>query len=295
MVSLYRAFTGMGRRELLNWLPDEMYLRIMYFLKTKRKLNIDNPRTFNEKMQWIKINCHSSEMTMYADKYRVKQFIANTLGEKYVIPTIAVWKSAEEIDEKKLPEQFVLKCNHDSGSVIVCRDKGKFDFKDARERLGRALQHTGFWYGREWPYKDISPCIIAETYLDSRNAEGLMDYKFFCFNGKPEMLYASIGLEHHPTAKISFFDLEGNELPFHRSDYQPLGRRLDLPDNYDEMLKIAERLASQIDVPFVRIDLYSVDQQIYFSEVTFFPCNGVLPFEPQDWDEKLGERLILRT
>lgn len=287
---LSQYFSGLGRRELLNWMPDSTYIRLQYRIKTGQRLNLQSPQSYNEKMQWLKLNDHNPMYTRLVDKQLVKEYITEFLGEEYVIPTLKVWESADDINLDDLPNQFVLKCNHDSGSVIICRDKNTFNLQEAINRLKKSLRHTGYWYGREWPYKDIKPCIIAEKYMeDESDNTGLTDYKFFCFNGKPRMLYVSVGLEDHSTARISFYDMQGNEMPFHRSDYRQIEGRLKLPDCFPEMTDIAGRIAEKIGNPFVRIDLYPINGKIFFSEITFFPCNGIIPFEPADWDIELGK------
>lgn len=291
---LSQYFTGLGRREFLNWMPDKMYIAMLYRIKTGEKLDLICPLGFNQKMQWLKLYDRNPLYTMLADKEAVKKYISKVLGSEYVIPTLATWQKAEDIKLDTLPDQFVLKCNHDSGSVIICRDKANFNLDSAIKKLAHSLKHTGYWYGREWPYKDINPCIIAEQYIeDSSDNQGLTDYKFFCFNGEPRMLYVSVGLENHSTAQISFYDMMGKEMPFHRSDYKQIKNELVLPDNFDKMVKIAGKLAGEIGNPFVRVDLYPVNEKIYFSEITFYPCNGIIPFEPIEWDAKIGEWMRL--
>ena len=294
MFDKYRVITALGRRELLNWLSDRQYLEICYRAKFNRKLNLDSPESFNEKMQWLKLNDRKTLWTDLADKYVAKQIVGEWVGSQHIIPNIGVWHDANEIDFKSLPNQFVLKCNHDSGSVIVIRDKSIINEKEVKKSLNRSLKHTGFWYGREWPYKNIRPLIIAEKYMeDETENEGLTDYKFFCFNGKPKMLYVSVGLEDHSTARISFYDLDGKSMPFRRKDYDAIQGDLLLPHNYSDMLRIATQIAEKINNPFVRVDLYSIRKQVYFSEITFYPCNGVMPIEPIAWDRILGSWINL--
>lgn len=293
-MSLYNIFHGLGRRELLCWMSDKMYLSIGYRLKFGKKLDLKNPKTFNEKLQWLKLYDRKKVYSDFADKYKVKKYIADLLGSEYVIPTLGVWKNANDIDFDLLPNQFVLKCNHDSGSVIICRNKKELNIEEAKKSLNKSLKHTGYWYGREWPYKNIEPVIIAEEYMeDNSKNDGLTDYKFFCFHSEPKMVYISVGLENHATARISFYDLEGNEMPFHRSDYKQIETNLKIPDNYHEMVRIVKKIAKKIDNPFIRIDLYSISGRIYFSEITFYPCNGMLPFTPSEWDEKIGDWIRL--
>lgn len=294
MLSLYNIFTALGRREFLNFLSDKTYISISYYLKFWKKINLNNPKTFNEKLQWIKLNDRKTLYTILADKYLVKEYVADCIGDEHVIKTLGIWNDAKQINFSKLPNQFVLKCNHDSGSVIICRDKSKLDKELVIKKLNKSLMHSGFWFGREWPYKNIKPQIIAEQYIedDTKNI-GLTDYKFFCFNGVPKLLYVSLGLENHSTAQISFFDMNGKEMPFRRKDYRPLQEELHIPPTFDKMKEIAELLAKKISAPFVRIDLYPVKDKVYFSEVTFFPCNGGMPFNEDGWDTILGSWMKL--
>lgn len=286
-------FLRIGKNTFLKFISDEKYLKLAFRIKMGQKLDLDSPRSFNEKIQWLKIHDRNPLYTELADKYTVKKYISSLIGEEYIIPTIGVWDNYDDIDFDKLPNQFVLKCTHDSGGLVICRDKKDFDKYKARERIRNSLRRNFYWAGREWPYKNIKPRIIAEKYMEDGGRHGLRDYKFFCFSGIPRILYVSEGLENHMTARISFFDLEGNELPFHRNDYQPLGETLKLPSNFNEMLSISNTIAKNICNPFVRIDLYSINNQTFFSEVTFSPCGGLLPFEPKEWDIKLGEWINL--
>ena len=282
------------RSKCLKILPDSVYLKLLYKKRTGKKLDLKKPKTFNEKLQGLKLYNRKPEYAVLVDKYKVKQYVAEKIGDEYIIPTLGVWEKFDDIDFDSLPEQFVLKCTHDSGGLVVCRDKNTLDKNAAKEKIERSLKKNYYWKGREWPYKNVKPRIIAEKYMEDENpAAGLTDYKFFCFNGKAEMLYVSQGLEDHSTASISFYDMEGKEMPFHRSDFNPIKGELMLPANFSQMKEIAKQLAEEVRIPFVRIDLYSVCGKTYFSEITFFPCGGMLPFEPKEWDEKLGDWIKL--
>ena len=285
----------LASKGLLNWMSDDAFLKLAFRMKMGQKLNLKKPRTFNEKLQWLKLHDRKPLYTQLADKYDVRQFVEETIGQDYLIPLVGgPWDSFDEIDFDALPEKFVLKCTHDSGGLVVCRDKAALNKEKAREKIEKSLQRNFFTISREWPYRDIPPKIIAEQYMEDENpALGLTDYKFFCFNGEPKLLYVSEGLENHATAKISFFDMEGKLMPFHRSDFAPMSEETRMPDSMPQMAQIAEKLARQVDCPFVRIDLYSICGKIYFSEVTFFPCGGMLPFSPAHWDDILGQWIKL--
>lgn len=267
-------------------LRDSTFLKLKYKLRTGKKLNLKAPKTFNEKMQWLKIHNRKPLYTQMADKFAARELVKKVIGSEHLIPVYGVWEHAKDIDFSMLPDQFVLKCNHDCGSVVICKDKRAINQAEICEKLETSLKDNYFWHGREWPYRDIEPKIMAEKYVGG--ATGITDYKFFCFDKVPKFLYISTGLEDHATAQISFFDLNLNRMPFRRNDYHPLCDNYVFPDNFLEMKQIAERLANVTDTPFIRVDLYSIEGQIYFSEFTFFPCGGMLPFEPDEWDEKLG-------
>ena len=272
---------------IYNWMPDKMYLKYIYRLMTGKKLRLDPPVTFNEKIQWLKLYDRKEIYSSLVDKYEVRQYIAQRIGEKYLVPLLGVWDSQEDVDFNSLPQQFVLKPTHTSGNVLICRDKDTLDQDATRQQMREWLKRDYFWGQREWPYKNTTPRIIAEKMID----EKIVDYKFYCFNGEPKLLYLSRGLEDHATAEISFFDLELKKLPFGRSDYRPYDVDPEKPDNFAEMLSIARELAK--DFKFMRVDLYSVGGNTYFSELTFHPCSGYMPFEPQEYDEILGGMLNL--
>ena len=274
---------------------DKFYLKSLYKYRTGKKLNLKNPKGFNAKLQWIKLYDRNPLYTTMVDKYEVKKYIAEKIGEQYVIPNLGVWDKFEDIDFSSLPNQFVLKCTHDSGGLIICRDKSKLDIEKARANITSSLKSNYYYSSREWPYKNVKPRIIAEAYMDDFQpgeegyGGGLTDYKFFCFNGEPKMLYISRGLENHKTAQISFYDLECNRMPFKRTDFAGIKGDIKKPQTIDEMIKIAEKLAKEVGCAFSRVDLYEINGKVYFSEFTFFPCSGLIPFDPPEWDEKIGE------
>lgn len=257
-----------------------------------KKLDINHPKSFNEKIQWLKLYDRNIEYPSYVDKYEAKKVVSSWIGNDYLIPTLGVWEKYEEINFDDLPDSFVLKCTHDSGSVKICKNKEDIDHQEWKKWFESHLSYNFYYRFREWVYKTIKPKIIAEPYMDSLADKGLIDYKFFCFNGSPEFLYISTGLENHSTAKISFYDMQGNEMPFYRSDYNQFHNAV-FPDNFSEMKNIAEIIAKNVGSPFVRVDLYSVENKVYFSEITFYPNAGYIPFTPPEYDLLLGEKIIL--
>ena len=284
-------FILMEGQGLYNYLPDKEFV----IRKTKARLGIeldlDNPKTFNEKIQWLKLYDHNDIYTTMVDKFLAKKYVAEILGEKYIIPNYGCWPSFEKINFDELPNEFVLKCTHDSGGIAICKDKKKFDINKAKTILSKHLKHDYYLVNREWPYKNVRRMIIAEKYMTPDDGRSLIDYKFYCFNGKPLFLYVSYGLDNHKTARISFVDLNWNALPFWRSDYKPFDVLPPRPTCFDEMLDVATKLSDGF--PFVRVDLYQINGSVFFSELTLSPCGGMLPFEPVIFDQKIGELLEL--
>lgn len=284
---IYIQYERLYRYNLLNWIPDEIYLKILFYLKSGKKLNLNNPKTFNEKLQWIKLNDRKQLYTKLVDKYNVREYIENCIGKDYLIPIIGVYDNFNDINFDKLPNEFVLKCTHDSGSVIVCTDKNTLDMNLAREKINKALKKNFYYKNREWPYKNVKPKIVCEKMLDSE----IFDYKIFCFNGEPKFLYVGQGLVSDHSLKIDFYDLNWNRMDFKRSDYDNFNSVLNKPKKFEEMLEISRKLSK--DIPFVRIDIYEVEEKLYFSEFTFTPGGGYIPFEPYSVDSILGDYIDL--
>lgn len=285
---ILRVFLKLSYYGLLNFVPDKLYLYIMYYLKTGKILHLNPPILFNEKLQWLKLYDRNDEYTDYADKYNVRQRVKQLIGEEYLIPLYGRWNTFESIDFDSLPDEFVLKCNHDCGSVIICKDKRNFDYNKTKKIIKKALKKSTYYYGREWPYKNIKPCIIIEKYMKDENSQILHDYKFYCFNGKPEFLYVS-KYEHTENEQLSFFNLNWEPTPFFRADHKALDSIPTMPKNFDEMIEIAKKISSGFK--FLRVDLYEINGRIYFGETTFFPTSGFAIFEPDDWNTKLGNML----
>lgn len=272
-----------------NWLSDEDYVRKEWKIIRGTKLNLDFPQTFNEKLQWLKVNDHKPEYTMMVDKYAAKKYVAERIGEEHIIPTLGVYNRFEEIDFNSLPNKFVLKCTHDSGAVVICRDKEKLNKKEIKAKLTKHLKRKYYYCHREWPYKNVPPRIIAEEYMQDSTITALTDYKFYCFNGIPQYLYVSTGLDNHKTAKVSFVNTDWKLMNFRRTDYKPLDTLPQKPNCFLEMLDIAKKLSE--DIPFLRVDLYEINGIVYFGELTFTPCAGMMPFDPPSADFEIGKML----
>lgn len=285
--ALLRLFEKFERHGFTDFLSDRAYIRTVYYLRLGKKPDLSDPKGFNEKLQWRKLNDRKPEYTAMADKAAVKDIVAGKIGSEYIIPTLGVWDSFDEIDFDTLPERFVLKCTHDSGGLCICRDKAFFDTAKASEKLTKSLKHNYFSHGREWPYKDIKPRILAEEFVSDGENENLPVYKFFCFHGKPEIIQ-SIQNDKQPNETIDYFNSEWELLEL-RQNFPNSPVPAARPENLSEMLDIAARLSQGFD--FIRVDLYSVNGQVKFSEYTFYSDSGFAPFYPACRDEELG-RLI---
>ncbi len=281
-----------GILNLLRFIPDKPMLQLEYRLKIGKKLHLNPPATFNEKLQWLKLYDRKPVYTKMVDKYAVREIIKDKIGEQYLVPIYGYWENAEDIDFDKLPDKFVLKCNHDSGSVFVCKDKEKINIEEVRRKLNKHLKVDQFILGREWPYKNIERLIIAEEYLQDRDNKCLPVYKFFCFNGNPKIIQ-QIQNDKQPNETVDYFDLNWNRI--NMAQRFPNSKQvIEKPKKLGEMVDIARRLSK--DTCFLRVDLYVVNNQVYFSELTFYTDAGYSVFEPESehWDEKLGSWIELR-
>ena len=269
-------------------LPDSLFLKCQYFMRLGKKLDLKNPKTFNEKLQWLKLHDRKPEYTMMVDKYEVKKYVAEKIGEQYVIPTLGVWNHFDEIDFDSLPDQFVLKCTHDSGGLVIVKDKNSFDKDAAKEKIEKCLKNNYYWKGREWPYKNVFPRIIAEQYLDAPNK--LVDYKFMCFNGICKLIFTVTNRFSDNEINVTFFSTKWEKLDFERH-YKKDPETLKKPENLEEMLMISQKLSENHS--FSRMDLYENRGKVYFGEITFYPGSGVEEFSPEDYDTKLGNLIEL--
>ncbi len=272
-------------------LPDRVFLCKKYWCTLDKELDVNNPQSYNEKLQWLKLYDRRPEYTRMVDKYEAKKFVAEAIGEEYVIPTLGVWDKFDDIDFDSLPEQFVLKCTHDSGGLVICKDKSRLDKKAAKKKINRCLKRNYYYSHREWPYKNVKPRIIAEAYMEDTKTAELRDYKFFCFDGEVKALFVAterqkVGEE----VKFDFFDENFNHLPIKQS--HPNAEIVpEKPEKFEEMKSLASALSKNI--PHVRVDFYEVDGRVYFGEMTFYHFSGFVPFEPEEWDYKFGEWINL--
>lgn len=272
-------------------IPDDIYLKRKYKATIGRELNLDNPQSFNEKIQWLKLYNRKPEYVEMVDKYLVRDYISKKIGNQYLIPILGVWNTPDEIPLDELPSQFVLKCNHNSGlGMCICKDKEKLNIKKAQRRLQKGLAQDYYLTGREWPYKDVPRKIIAEQYMKEENKEELTDYKFMCFNGKVKCLFTCTDRFSEDGLKVTFYDKDWNVLPFERH-YPALKTPGKKPESLKEMIELAEILSEGI--PFVRIDFYEIGHRPYFGEITLFPGSGFEEFTPEEWDYTLGSWIQL--
>ena len=282
----------LARRGLLKWMSDEQFLKRMYRTYFGKSLDLKNPRTFNEKLQWLKLYDRKPLYTQMVDKYAVRRYIEEQIGGEYLIPLVGgPWNSFDEIDFDALPEQFVLKCTHDSGGLVICRDKHRLDREAARRKIERSLRRNYYVSSREWPYKDVKPRIIAEAYMEDASTSELRDYKFFCFGGEPKMLFvASDRQTAGEETKFDFFDMDYNHLDL-RNGHPNAAVPPEKPAQFGLMRELAQKLSQGI--PHVRVDLYEVNGRVYFGEMTFYHWSGMVPFDPPEWDERLGSWITL--
>ena len=283
----------LGHHGMLNWISDERYLKILFRIRMGKKLNLENPQTFSEKMQWLKLYDRRSIYSNLVDKYEVKKYISNLIGEEYIIPTLGIWERFDDINFDSLPNQFVLKCTHDSGGLVICRDKSQFNMKKARKRMMRSLKHNYFYGNREWPYKNVKPRIIAEQYMENEATHDLRDYKFFSFDGDTKAMFiATERASDTEETKFDFFDMDYNHLDF-RNGHPNADVLPEKPACFEEMHALANKLSKGI--PQVRVDFYEVNGRVYFGEMTFFHWSGMKPFEPEKWDRIFGDWIKLPT
>lgn len=285
-------FLVKAEKGVYDSLSDEEFLRKKYKAIMGEKLNLEFPRAFNEKLQWMKLYNRKSEYTAYVDKYKVRGYVEQMIGKEYLIPLLGVWDDPEKINFSELPDKFVLKCNHNSGlGMCICKDKSKLDIVKTKKELKKGMKQDYYLLGREWPYKDVPRKVIAEKYMENKSGEdGLNDYKFYCFSGKVEFVMINTDRFSDKATKADYVDREYRRLDM-KWGYEQSKVLPEKPKMFEKMIEIAEILSEGI--PHVRVDLYLSDEHIYFGEMTFFDGSGFAKFEPKEWDYKWGEKLQL--
>ena len=271
-------------RKASHILPDKLYIALKYKKNIGKWPNFKNPQTFNEKLQWLKLNDKNPEYIKMVDKHEAKKYVADLIGGEYIIPEYGVWERFEDINFDSLPNQFVLKTTHDCAGVVICRDKKSFDREKAKSFINMHLKKNYFYEGREWPYKNVKPRIIAEKLLndDASVESALTDYKFYCFNGVPKFMYISKDKAENPTT--DFFDMDFNRLDMHMRDPNsevPPSK----PACFEEMIKLAKILSK--DINHIRVDFYFSEGKVYVGELTLYHCAGFIPVKPDKWNKIL--------
>lgn len=272
-------------------IPDKTCIKILYRLYMGKNLDLENPTTFNEKLQWLKLYDRKQVYTIFVDKYNVRNYISEQIGEKYLIPLLGVWDRFDDIDFDTLPEQFVLKVTHDSGGIVICKDKSSFDLKVARNKINSCFKRNYYWIGREWAYKNLTPRIIAEKYMVDKSEDELIDYKFMCFNGKVKCIFVCHNRNSESGLNIDIHDNDWNLMPVMRPGAQNSGQTIEKPKNFEKMIAYSEKLS--MNIPFIRVDFYETSGQLYFGELTFFPNAGFKGFVPESYDYLLGSWIDL--
>lgn len=277
-------FFYLGLKGHFKFIPDELYVRMCYRILMGKRLELDPPRTFNEKLQWLKLHDRRPEQTRWVDKYEVRKLIAATVGEDHLFPLLGVWDRVEDVDWAQLPDRFVLKCTHDSGGTIICRDKSRFDVCAARRKLAAGLKRNYYWAGREWAYKDVRPRVIAEPLMVDESGTELKDYKFFCFDGEPRLI--QVDFDRFSDHRRNLYDLEWRYQPFQILYPTDPGRPIPKPRHLEAALELVRRITPK--VPFMRTDLYLIGERIYFGEFTLHHGGGAETFTPESYDDLLG-------
>lgn len=270
--------------------PADIFLKRIYRYNMGHDLDLENPVTYTEKLQWLKLYDHRPEYTVMVDKYAVKDYVANKIGAEYVIPLLGAWDRVEDIDFDALPDRFVLKTTHDSGGIVVCEDKSSLNIASAKRKLQYFLKRNYYDHNREWPYRNVPHRIIAEPFMEDTRLGELRDYKFFTFGGEPKVLYIAQGRGSSDETVADFFDMEFNHLPF-TIDHNMAPTPPEKPENFELMKELATKLSE--GTPQLRVDFYEVDGKVYFGEMTFFHCSGMEAFHPEEWDRKFGDWVVL--
>lgn len=272
-------------------IPDRWYIMAKYYKNFGKLPNLRNPKTFNEKLQWLKLHDHRSEYTQMVDKYEAKKYVAEIIGDEYIIPTLGVWDRAEDIDFGALPEQFVLKATHDSGRVIICKDKSRLNTAKAIEEMKHSLNRNFYAVTREWPYKNVKPRIIAEQYMQEDDGSELKDYKVHNFNGVPRVILVCQNRFKESGLTEDFYSQQWERLDISRPSHPNSKEETPRPQELDTMLKLSKKLSAT--VPFMRTDFYTINHHVYFGEITLYPASGSVPFVPAEVDQLLGSWIDL--
>jgi len=272
----------------MKWMPDKSYIKLLYRVRMGKKCNIENPVTFNEKIQWLKLYDRKPVYSIMVDKVRARKYVAGVIGDSYINPIIGTYDSFDDINFDDLPDEFVIKCNHDSGSCIICTDKDLFNIADSRAKINKHMKKEFFYSAREWPYKDMEKKVFIEEYLDDIKG----DYRLWTFNGKVQ--YIAVVLNLYTAPCVLWYNRDWELLPFRYKRLlvnEPEITKIERPDELNEMIEAAEKLAK--DIPFARVDFLCTEKKIIFSEITFSPESGFTSFSPDKYDKIMGDLIEL--
>jgi len=287
----YKIFEALDNRGIIR-ISDEQYLKMVFRNTMKSRLNLQFPQTFNEKLQWLKLYDRNPEYADMVDKYKVREYIKNKIGEEYLIPLLGVYDKFDDINFDELPEQFVIKCNHDSGGVVICKNKKDLNINKLKKKINKSLKRNYFYNGREYPYKNIAPKIVIEKLMENDGKE-IADHKVHNFNGRPKVILVCQDRFKDTGLTEDFFSDKWEHLDIQRPNHPNAKQLIQKPVELEEMLKLSRILSK--DIPFVRTDFYVINHKIYFGEMTFYPASGFERFIPEEWDEVFGSWLDLPT
>lgn len=290
LINPLKIFSSLGSKGLFRWMDDEEYIKLFFRGKMNETLDLTNPKTYNEKIQWLKLYDRNELYTNLVDKYKVRKYVTSKIGEEYLIPLLGIWNSPDDIEFEELPPKFVLKCTHDSGGVFICDDKSKLNIPELNSKLKKSLKKNYFWAQREWPYKNVTPKIVAEKFMVDNDTNELRDYKFFCFDGTPKFMF--VATNRGIDTRFDFFDLGFNHIPVEQHYKNADDKsKITKPENFELMIEISKKLSE--DLPHVRVDLYEINGKVYFGELTFYHFSGWESFNPREYDELFGSFINL--
>jgi hypothetical protein len=274
--------------------PAELYLKCYYYLHLHEWPNLKHPQNFTEKLNWLKLHDRRPLYTKLADKCEVKKYVSGKIGSDKIIPLLGVWDHFDEIDFDQLPDQFVLKCTHDSGGFWICKDRSIFNQEEARQFFNKELRKNYYWNKREWVYKDIKPRIIAEPYIDSLGKPESFEYKLTCMNGVCKVFTICTGIAHSDfeLRTNDHYDRDFNHLPWY-AYYKNSKKPVQIPPQAKEIIEYAEKLSEGI--PQVRVDFYVINDKVYFGEMTFYTWAGIIEFTPPEWNDIMGSWLDFKS
>lgn len=287
---LVRLRWELTKRGYYNSWSDEKYLLHKYKIKFKRKLDLNNPKLFTEKLQWLKINDRKSLYTQMVDKYEAKKYIKDIVGDKYNVPTYGIYEKFSDINFDEIPDKFVMKCTHNSGGTVICTNKNEFKKEEANKKISKNLEYSHYYSGREWPYKNVKPRIIIEKLLQNDDKSEVVEYNFFCFNGEPKLVMTCSG-DKRIKRYNDFYDMNFKKIEL-KCEYDNSDVIYQKPKQFDKMVELSKKLSAKI--PHLRVDLYVCNDKIYVGELTFYHWSGFCKFEPEEWDRKMGEWLDLK-